>query len=282
MNLFHHLLQFLLPDRVSIKIYRYAIICIMEVKPKKYLGQHFLLDKTVSQRIADAINIKPTLNLLEIGPGTGALTEFIDDENIHLVAYELDQESMLYLNKKFPNLKVFNQDILNVNWTKIFETNFSVTGNFPYNISSQIMFKIFEYRNNIDQMVGMFQKEVAERICSSHGTKKYGILSVLIQAFYNVEYLFTVDENAFNPPPKVKSGVIKIQRNNIDQLSCDEKLFYKVVKAIFNQRRKMVRNSLKSIVGDLKIDHYLFTKRPEELSVNNFIEITQILESKIK
>ena len=254
----------------------------MEVKPKKYLGQHFLLDKTVSQRIADAINIKPTLNLLEIGPGTGALTEFIDDENIHLVAYELDQESILYLNKKFPNLKVFNQDILKVNWTKIFETNFSVTGNFPYNISSQIMFKIFEYRNTIDQMVGMFQKEVAERICSSHGTKKYGILSVLIQAFYNVEYLFTVDENAFNPPPKVKSGVIKIQRNNIDQLSCDEKLFYKVVKAIFNQRRKMARNSLKSIVGDLKIDHYLFTKRPEELSVNNFIEITQILESKIK
>ena len=182
----------------------------MEVKPKKYLGQHFLLDKTVSQRIADAINIKPTLNLLEIGPGTGALTEFLDDENIHLVAYELDQESTLYLNKKFPNLKVFNQDILNVNWTKIFETNFSVTGNFPYNISSQIMFKIFEYRNTIDQMVGMFQKEVAERICSSHGTKKYGILSVLIQAFYNVEYLFTVDENAFNPPPKVKSGVIKI------------------------------------------------------------------------
>ena len=144
------------------------------------------------------------------------------------------------------------------------------------------MFKIFEYRNNIDQMVGMFQKEVAERICSSHGTKKYGILSVLIQTFYNVEYLFTVDENAFNPPPKVKSGVIKIQRNNIDQLSCDEKLFYKVVKAIFNQRRKMVRNSLKSIVGDLKIDHYLFTKRPEELSVNNFIEITKLLESKIK
>ncbi len=210
------------------------------------------------------------------------MTEFLDYENIHLVAYELDQESILYLNKKFPSLKVFNQDILNVNWTTIFETNFSVTGNFPYNISSQIMFKIFEYRNTIDQMVGMFQKEVAERICSSHGTKKYGILSVLIQAFYNVEYLFTVDENAFNPPPKVKSGVIKIQRNNIDQLSCDEKLFYKVVKAIFNQRRKMARNSLKSIVGDLKINHYLFTKRPEELSVNNFIEITQILESKIK
>ena len=254
----------------------------MGVKAKKYLGQHFLLDKSVGKKIAQALNFNSSLNLLEIGPGTGALTEFINLDNIHLVAYELDQESVIYLNKKFPTLEVYNQDVLAVNWEKIFKTNFAVTGNFPYNISSQIMFKIYANRNTVDQMVGMFQKEVAERICSSHGTKKYGILSVLIQAFYNVEYLFTVDEYAFNPPPKVKSGVIKIQRNNVKHLNCDEKLFFKIVKAIFNQRRKMARNSLKTILGDLKIDHILLTKRPEELSVNNFIEITKLLESSIK
>ena len=181
----------------------------MEVKPKKYLGQHFLLDKTVSQRIADAINIKPTLNLLEIGPGTGALTEFLDDENIHLVAYELDQESILYLNKKFPNLKVFNQDILNVNWTKIFETNFSVTGNFPYNISSQIMFKIFEYRNTIDQMVGMFQKEVAERIIAKQNTKNYSRISIISQWKLNIRKIKDISPNCFYPKPKVQSSILE-------------------------------------------------------------------------
>jgi 16S rRNA (adenine1518-N6/adenine1519-N6)-dimethyltransferase len=254
----------------------------MDVKPKKYLGQHFLLDNTVSQKIAEAIKIENKVNLLEIGPGTGALTQFLMGENITLGAYELDNESIIYLNKNFPNLIVHNQDVLKIEWKRIFNYNFSVTGNFPYNISSQIMFKIYENRDIIDQMVGMFQKEVAERICSSTGTKKYGILSVLIQAFYNVDYLFTVNEDAFNPPPKVKSGVIRIVRNDIIKLDCDEKLFLRVVKAIFNQRRKMARNSLKSMLGDLKIDHVLLTKRPEQLSVENFIEITKLLESEIK
>ena len=254
----------------------------MNVKPKKYLGQHFLLDNTVSQRIAEAIKIENKVNLLEIGPGTGALTQFLMGENINLIAYELDKDSITYLNKNFPKIKVHNQDILKIEWKSIFNGNFSVTGNFPYNISSQIMFKIYENRDIIDQMVGMFQKEVAERICSSTGTKKYGILSVLIQAFYNVDYLFTVNEDAFNPPPKVKSGVIRIERNDVIKLDCDEKLFFRVVKAIFNQRRKMARNSLKSMLGDLKIDHVLLTKRPEQLSVKNFIEITKLLESEIK
>ncbi|MDG1239133.1 MAG: 16S rRNA (adenine(1518)-N(6)/adenine(1519)-N(6))-dimethyltransferase RsmA [Flavobacteriales bacterium] len=255
---------------------------MMNVKPKKYLGQHFLLDNTVSQRIAEAIKIENKVNLLEIGPGTGALTQFLMGESINLIAYELDKESTIYLNENFPKLTVHNQDILKIEWKSIFNGNFSVTGNFPYNISSQIMFKIYENRDIIDRMVGMFQKEVAERICSSTGTKKYGILSVLIQAFYNVDYLFTVNEDAFNPPPKVKSGVIRIERNDVIKLDCDEKLFFRVVKAIFNQRRKMARNSLKSMLGDLKIDHVLLTKRPEQLSVENFIEITKLLESEIK
>ena len=190
-------------------------------------------------------------------------------------------ESITYLNTAYPTLKVYNEDVLKIDWTKLFEGNYSVTGNFPYNISSQILFKIYENRTIIDEMVGMFQKEVAERICSGPGSKKYGILSVLIQAFYNTEYLITVDEEVFNPPPKVKSGVIKITRNDTVKLDCDEKLFFQVVKAIFNQRRKMARNSLKSLLGDKKIDHVLLTKRPEELSIENFIEITKMIESKI-
>jgi 16S rRNA (adenine1518-N6/adenine1519-N6)-dimethyltransferase len=253
----------------------------MDVKPKKYLGQHFLLDDSVSQKISNYFLIEKNLNLLEIGPGTGALTKFLIKENIHLKTYEVDQESIKYLKLNFPNLKVYNQDILSINWTTLFDSNFSVTGNFPYNISSQILFKIYESRDRVDQMVGMFQREVAQRICSGPGTKKYGILSVLIQAFYEVEYLFTVNEDAFNPPPKVKSGVIKIRRNNIKKLDCNEKLFFKVVKAVFNQRRKMARNSLKAMMGNHKIDHILLTKRPEQLSVTNFIELTMLLESKI-
>lgn len=254
----------------------------MDVKPKKYLGQHFLLDDSVSRRISETLCIKKKLNLLEIGPGTGSLTKFLLKENIQLVTYELDQESIKYLNQNFPNLKVYNQDILSVKWKTLFNDNFSVTGNFPYNISSQILFKIYENRDRVDQMVGMFQKEVAERVCSSNGTKKYGILSVLIQAFYDVEYLLTVNEDAFNPPPKVKSGVINIMRNNIKKLDCDEELFFKIVKAVFNQRRKMARNSLKAMIGENKIDHPLLTKRPEQLSVANFIELTKLLEYNIK
>ena len=253
----------------------------MNVKPKKYLGQHFLIDEKISELISEAISKSNKINLLEIGPGTGALTKFLLHENINLISYELDTESIAYLNTEYPTLKVYNEDVLKIDWTKLFEGNYSVTGNFPYNISSQILFKIYENRTIIDEMVGMFQKEVAERICSGPGSKKYGILSVLIQAFYSTEYLFTVDEEVFNPPPKVKSGVIKITRNDIVELDCDEKLFFRVVKAIFNQRRKMARNSLKSLLGDKKIEHVLLTKRPEELSIENFIEITKMIESKI-
>ena len=254
---------------------------MMDVKPKKHLGQHFLIDEKISERISNAISKSNKINLLEIGPGTGALTKFLLHENIDLISYELDDESITYLKNTFPTLVVYNEDILKTDWTKIFKGNYSVTGNFPYNISSQILFKIYENRTIIDEMVGMFQKEVAERVCSGPGTKKYGILSVLIQAYYDVEYLFTVNEEVFNPPPKVKSGVIKITRNNIIKLDCDEKLFFRVVKAIFNQRRKMARNSLKSLLGDEKIDHVLLTKRPEELSIENFTEITKMIESKI-
>jgi 16S rRNA (adenine1518-N6/adenine1519-N6)-dimethyltransferase len=223
---------------------------MMDVKPKKHLGQHFLIDEKISEQISNAISKSNKINLLEIGPGTGALTKFLLHENIDLISYELDVESITYLKNTFPTLIVYNEDILKTDWTKIFKGNYSVTGNFPYNISSQILFKIYENRTIIDEMVGMFQKEVAERVCSGPGTKKYGILSVLIQAYYDVEYLFTVNEEVFNPPPKVKSGVIKITRNNIFKLDCDEKLFFRVVKAIFNQRRKMARNSLKSLLGD--------------------------------
>lgn len=253
----------------------------MDVKPKKHLGQHFLIDEKISERISNAISKSKKINLLEIGPGTGALTKFLLHENIDLISYELDIESITYLKNTFPTLIVYNEDVLKTDWSKIFKGNYSVTGNFPYNISSQILFKIYENRTKIDEMVGMFQKEVAERVCSGPGTKKYGILSVLIQAYYDVEYLFTVNEEVFNPPPKVKSGVIKITRNNIIKLDCDEKLFFRVVKAIFNQRRKMARNSLKSLLGDKKIDHILLTKRPEELSIENFTEITKMIESKI-
>lgn len=253
----------------------------MDVKPKKHLGQHFLIDEKISERISNAISKSKKINLLEIGPGTGALTKFLLHENIDLISYELDIESITYLKNTFPTLIVYNEDVLKTDWSKIFKGNYSVTGNFPYNISSQILFKIYENRTKIDEMVGMFQKEVAERVCSGPGTKKYGILSVLIQAYYDVEYLFTVNEEVFNPPPKVKSGVIKITRNNIIELDCDEKLFFRVVKAIFNQRRKMARNSLKSLLGDKKIDHILLTKRPEELSIENFTEITKMIESKI-
>ena len=254
---------------------------MMDVKPKKHLGQHFLIDEKISERISNAISKSKKINLLEIGPGTGALTKFLLHENIDLISYELDIESITYLKNTFPTLIVYNEDVLKTDWSKIFKGNYSVTGNLPYNISSQILFKIYENRTIIDEMVGMFQKEVAERVCSGPGTKKYGILSVLIQAYYDVEYLFTVNEEVFNPPPKVKSGVIKITRNNIIKLDCDEKLFFRVVKAIFNQRRKMARNSLKSLLGDKKIDHVLLTKRPEELSIENFTEITKMIESKI-
>ncbi len=254
----------------------------MKVSPKKHLGQHFLKDAEICRRIADAIlNQKSHNNVIEVGPGTGALTQHLLEKNFSLVAYEVDHESVQYLTLHYPILRVEQKDILVEDWSAVFQDQFSVVGNFPYNISSQIVFKVFENRTLVSQLVGMFQKEVAERICADPGTKKYGILSVLIQAFFKTTYLFTVNEDVFDPPPKVKSGVIRIERNEIEQLPCNESLFIRVVKTAFNQRRKMVRNSLKGLCKDHNLGHQLMTKRPEQLSVNDFIELTNLLESKI-
>ncbi|MCB9224422.1 MAG: 16S rRNA (adenine(1518)-N(6)/adenine(1519)-N(6))-dimethyltransferase RsmA [Crocinitomicaceae bacterium] len=259
---------------------------MMSVAPKKHLGQHFLKDDSVSYRIAEAIADTVDLkNVLEIGPGMGALTK-------HLLKYdqfttsviEIDTESVEYLEENFPELhgRIYERDFLREDLSSMFNgERFAVVGNFPYNISSQILFKVLDYKDQVPFVVGMFQKEVAERVAEKPGTKKYGILSVLLQAYYDIEYLFTVDEHVFIPPPKVKSGVIRLQRNNIDKLDCDERLFIRVVKTAFNQRRKTLRNSLKPLLNELKttlnMDDDLFQRRPETLSVDEFVFITQRL-----
>ena len=250
------------------------------VKPKKHLGQHFLLDDSVSKRIASSIScFSENTKVLEIGPGTGALSKYLLAENKNVIAYEIDRESVDYLAANFPDLEVRKEDFLKLDFTEFGNQKLIVIGNFPYNISSQILFKILEAKELVVELVGMFQKEVALRVSQQPGNKQYGILSVLIQAYFDVEYLFTVDEHVFDPPPKVKSGVIRIKRNTTTKLSCDEKLFKRIVKTAFNQRRKMIRNSLKIFLNDKKTNHPLFTMRPEQLAVQDFIELTNILES---
>ena len=250
------------------------------VKPKKHLGQHFLLDDSVSKRIASSIScFSDNTKVLEIGPGTGALTKYLLAENKDVIAYEIDRESVDYLDANFPDLEVRKEDFLKLDFTEFGNQKLIVIGNFPYNISSQILFKILEAKELVVELVGMFQKEVALRVSQQPGNKQYGILSVLIQAYFDVEYLFTVDEHVFDPPPKVKSGVIRIKRNTTTKLSCNEKLFKRIVKTAFNQRRKMIRNSLKIFLNDKKTNHPLFTMRPEQLAVQDFIELTNILES---
>lgn len=250
------------------------------VKPKKHLGQHFLLDDSVSKRIASSIScFGDNTKVLEIGPGTGALTKFLLAENKNVIAYEIDRESVDYLAANFPDLEVRKEDFLKLDFTEFGNQKLIVIGNFPYNISSQILFKILEAKELVVELVGMFQKEVALRVSQQPGNKQYGILSVLIQAYFDVEYLFTVDEHVFDPPPKVKSGVIRIKRNTTTKLSCDEKLFKRIVKTAFNQRRKMIRNSLKIFLNDKKTNHPLFIMRPEQMAVQDFIELTNILES---
>ena len=250
------------------------------VKPKKHLGQHFLLDDSVSKRIASSIScFSENTKVLEIGPGTGALSKYLLAENKNVIAYEIDRESVDYLAANFPDLDVRKEDFLKLDFTEFGNQKLIVIGNFPYNISSQILFKILEAKELVVELVGMFQKEVALRVSQQPGNKQYGILSVLIQAYFDVEYLFTVDEHVFDPPPKVKSGVIRIKRNTTTKLSCDEKLFKRIVKTAFNQRRKMIRNSLKIFLNDKKTNHPLFTMRPEQLAVQDFIELTNILES---
>ena len=253
-----------------------------EVRAKKNLGQHFLKDQNIAHKIVESLQAKGVKDVLEIGPGMGVLTQFlIEKKEYRTTVVELDRESVDYLNKKWPELsdRIYSADFLKMDLKKIFEGDFAVIGNFPYNISSQIFFKVLEHRNSIPEVVGMIQKEVAERISAGPGSKTYGILSVLLQAYFHIEYLFTVHENVFSPPPKVKSAVIRLVRNDVEDLPCDEKLFKRIVKAGFNQRRKTLRNSLKVIGADfVKIDDEIFGKRPEQLSVEEFIRLTQMAE----
>jgi len=244
-----------------------------KVIPKKRLGQHFLKDRRVAQRIVEAITADNN-NVLEIGPGMGILTQYlIENKNINFFVVEIDEEAVSYLQNHFPALApyIIAQDFLSLDLTLYFQDSLTVIGNFPYNISSQILFKLLEHKNLITQLVGMFQKEVAERVASKPGNKQYGILSVLLQAFFDIEYLFTVEPCLFIPPPKVKSAVIRISRNYSKKLNVDELLFKNVVKTAFNQRRKTLRNSLKTFTFKTTcLTHPLFDKRPEQLSVEEF------------
>ncbi|MVO09681.1 16S rRNA (adenine(1518)-N(6)/adenine(1519)-N(6))-dimethyltransferase RsmA [Flavobacterium sp. TP390] len=251
----------------------------MSVKAKKHLGQHFLTDESVAQNIADTLSLKGYQKVLEIGPGMGVLTKYLLEKPIETNVIEIDTESVAYLEENYPKLHghIISKDFLKYDLNEVFKGEpFAIIGNFPYNISSQIVFKTLEMRHQIPEFSGMFQKEVAERICEKKGSKVYGILSVLTQAFYEAEYLFTVDEHVFNPPPKVKSGVLRLTRKENFELPCDEKLFFSVVKQAFNQRRKTMRNSLKSMINsdNLKEDS-IFDLRPEQLSYEQFITLTQ-------
>lgn len=253
------------------------------VKAKKHLGQHFLTDLNIAQKIVKSLPQDET-PILEIGPGTGVITQYMI-EKPNFRAFDIDQESIAFLKQKYPQHenKVHYQDFLEADLSPLAaQGNFYLIGNFPYNISTQIMFKVLDYRNDISCVVGMFQKEVAQRIAEKPGTKTYGILSVLLQAFYKIEYLFTVHENVFNPPPKVKSAVIRLTRNEVKQLNCNEDLFFKVVKACFNQRRKTIRNSVKVLSGNNSIESPYLEKRPEQLSVEQFVALTQAVEVAIK
>ena len=254
------------------------------VKPKKFLGQHFLRDLGIASDIADTVDACPNLPVLEVGPGMGVLTQFLMKKDREVKVVELDFESVAYLKENFSALEghIIEDDFLKLKLENIFEGKpFVLTGNYPYNISSQIFFKMLDYKDLIPCCTGMIQKEVAERIAAGPGSKTYGILSVLIQAWYKVEYLFTVHEHVFNPPPKVKSAVIRMTRNETTDLGCDEKLFKQIVKTTFNQRRKTLRNSIASILDKshpLSADP-IFNKRPEQLSVQEFVELTNRVEA---
>ena len=257
------------------------------VKPKKFLGQHFLKDLSIAKDIADTVDECPGLPILEVGPGMGVLTQFLMEKGREVKVVELDFESVAYLRENFPALEgnIIEDDFLKLKLEKLFDGRpFVLTGNYPYNISSQIFFKMLDYKDLIPCCTGMIQKEVAERLAAGPGSKTYGILSVLLQAWYTVEYLFTVSEFVFDPPPKVKSAVLKITRNDRKELGCDEKLFKTVVKTSFNQRRKTLRNSMKPLLGKDCPDYALpiFDKRPEQLSVEQFVELTLISQKHLE
>jgi 16S rRNA (adenine1518-N6/adenine1519-N6)-dimethyltransferase len=253
-----------------------------KVRPKKFLGQHFLKDQNVARKIVDSLEGYAAPGVLEIGPGMGVLTQYlIKKENIDLWVVEIDRDSVAYLHEHYPSLSphIISGDFLEMDLVTILPGNFSVIGNFPYNISSQIFFKILDYRNQVDQVVCMLQKEVADRIASQHGNKTYGILSVLLQAYYSIQYLFKVPPGVFVPPPKVMSAVIRLKRNERKQLGCDEKLFVQVVKQGFNNRRKTLRNALKNLNLAAEINALsLLDKRAEQLSVDDFIHLTRLIE----
>ncbi|MFV0531653.1 MAG: 16S rRNA (adenine(1518)-N(6)/adenine(1519)-N(6))-dimethyltransferase RsmA [Flavobacteriales bacterium] len=252
-----------------------------KIKAKKHLGQHFLTDKNIAQKTVESLSFEGYKKVLEIGPGMGILTQFLlQKKEIELYVVEIDNESVVYLKEHFPVLKnhIIEGDFLKLNIQEYLNGSFAIIGNFPYHISSQILFKTIENRDWIPEFAGMFQKEVAERVVAKHGNKTYGILSVLIQAYYKAEYLFTVHENVFYPPPKVKSGVIRLLRKN-ETLDCDNRLFKTVVKMAFNQRRKTMRNSLKGLsISDSLKEHKFLNLRPEQLAVEDFVELTKLFE----
>lgn len=260
-----------------------------QVRPKKNLGQHFLIDLGIAKRIADTVDAFPDIPVLEVGPGMGVMTQYLVDKPRDLKVVEIDRESVAYLNEHFPRLQqnIIGADFLRMSLDDIFDgRQFVLTGNYPYDISSQIFFKMIDNKDLIPCCTGMIQREVALRIASEPGNKAYGILSVLIQAWYDVEYLFTVDETVFNPPPKVKSAVIRMTRNKVTNLGCDEKLFKRLVKTVFNQRRKMLRVSLRQMFATPPSNGFyqqeVMTKRPEQLSVSQFVELTNIVQAEMQ
>ena len=260
------------------------------VKPKKNLGQHFLTDLSIAHRIADTVDACPDIPVLEIGPGMGVLTQYLVEKPREVKAVEIDAESVAYLYEKFPTLHehILGEDFLRMDLSQIFDgRQFVLTGNYPYDISSQIFFKMLDYKDLIPCCTGMIQREVALRMAAAPGSKAYGILSVLMQAWYDVEYLFTVDENVFNPPPKVKSAVIRMTRNDVTDLGCDERLFKRLVKAVFNQRRKMLRVSLRQLFNTGKpadgfYEQDIMTKRPEQLSIPQLVGLTNMVAEQLE
>ena len=256
------------------------------VKPKKFLGQHFLTDLQIASKIADTVDACPSIPVLEVGPGMGVLTQFLMKKERDLKVVEIDRESVPYLQEHFPTLKddIIEADFLQLDLNKVFDGKpFVLTGNYPYNISSQIFFHMLEHKDLIPCCTGMIQKEVAERIAAKPGSKAYGVLSIMIQAWYDVEYLFTVHEHVFNPPPKVKSAVICMKRNGANSLGCNEQLFRRIVKTVFTMRRKMMRNGMKQILPKdcpLLADE-IFNRRPEQLSVAEYVELTNRVEREL-
>ncbi len=254
-----------------------------KVKPKKHLGQHFLKDTQIALKIVESLTYHNKYNkLIEVGPGMGMLTQFLHKKKeVILTVVDIDQESVTYLKKAFPllNEQIVSGDFLKTDWQTQMKDPFAIIGNFPYNISSQIFFKVLEMRSSVQEVVGMLQKEVAQRIASPPGNKTYGILSVLLQAYYTIDYLFTVGPEVFNPPPKVNSAVIRLRRNNTQKLACDETLFFRVVKQGFQNRRKTLRNALKPLALPVSINNDTqLNLRAEQLSVNDFVALTQKIE----